>query len=52
MCNGALVTKAEAAGFDVLLTADKNLSYQPTSKTSALARSPSWCCRRTAGLIC
>lgn len=28
LSNGKLVAKAEAAGFDVLLTADKNLSYQ------------------------
>jgi hypothetical protein len=26
--NGALLNAAEAAGFDVLLTTDKNLSYQ------------------------
>jgi predicted nuclease of predicted toxin-antitoxin system len=26
--NGALLTQAEAAGFDVLLTLDSNLSYQ------------------------
>ena len=28
MSNGTLVARAEAAGFDVLLTADRNLSYQ------------------------
>lgn len=36
--NGELLTAAEAAGFDVLITADKNIRYQQnlTSRTIAI----------------
>src|ERR1019366_16242 len=35
--NGALIAAAEAAGFEVLLTTDKNLRYQQNLKARKLA---------------
>jgi hypothetical protein len=35
--NGALLSQAEAAGFDVLITTDKNLKYQQNLSTRRLA---------------
>ncbi len=35
--NGELLSAAEAAGFDVLLTGDKNLSYQQNLKPRTIA---------------
>ncbi len=35
--NGALLTAAEAAGFDVLLTTDKNLRYQQNLEGRTIA---------------
>src|ERR1017187_9165554 len=37
LSNGDLLTVAEAAGFDVLLTADNNLSYQQNLKERQIA---------------
>lgn len=37
--NGALLQKAEAAGFDLLLKTDKNIAI---SRTLQAGRSPSW----------
>jgi len=35
--NGELLTRAEAAGFEVLVTTDKNLSYQQNLKSRRIA---------------
>jgi hypothetical protein len=35
--NGELLTKAEAAGFELLLTTDKNISYQQNLKGRRIA---------------
>jgi len=35
--NGALLSKAEAAGFDLLLTTDKNIRYQQNLKGRKIA---------------
>lgn len=35
--NGDLLTKAEAAGFEILLTTDKKISYQQNLKGRAIA---------------
>ena len=35
--NGELLTKAEAAGFDLLLTTDKNIQYQQNLKGRQIA---------------
>ena len=35
--NGDLLTRAEAAGFEVLVTTDKNLSYQQNLKSRRIA---------------
>ncbi|MEP7354443.1 MAG: hypothetical protein ABI824_14550 [Acidobacteriota bacterium] len=35
--NGELLTQAEAAGFDVMLTADKNICYQQNLKNRRIA---------------
>jgi hypothetical protein len=37
LANGELLTVAEAAGFDVFLTADKNLRYQQNLTTRKIA---------------
>ncbi len=37
LSNGQLLYAAQAAGFDLLLTADKNLAYQQNLKGRALA---------------
>ena len=37
LSNGELLSAAEAAGFDVLLTADQGFSYQQNIKTSKIA---------------
>ena len=37
LTNGDLIAAAEAAGFDVLITADKNLEYQQNMATRHLA---------------
>lgn len=37
MSNGALLAAAEEAGFDVLLTADKNMAYQQNLSTRKIA---------------
>jgi len=37
LSNGELLKAAEAAGFHVLLTADKNLAYQQNLKERAIA---------------
>ncbi len=47
--NGALLDAAERAGFDVMVTGDKNLSYQQISKTCRAANSPWSCCRQSTG---
>jgi len=39
--NGELLTAAEAAGFEVILTTDRNLRYQQNLRTLRAARS-SW----------
>jgi len=44
--NGELLRLAEQAGFDVLVTADKNIASNRTLRT---AESPSWCLGRTGG---
>jgi hypothetical protein len=43
--NGALLDAAEAAGFDVLVTTDKNLSYQQNLRWPVSA--PRWRTRRS-----
>src|SRR6516165_6272646 len=46
LSNGELLAKAEAAGFDVLLTADKNIRYQQSLKGRKIAiiviGNPAW----------
>ncbi len=37
LSNGDLLTEAEAAGFDVFLTADKNIRYQQNLKGGKIA---------------
>lgn len=37
LANGELLNAAEAAGFDVLLTAGKNLAYQQNLKNQKIA---------------
>ena len=37
LANGALIAAVEAAGFDVLLTTDKNIRYQQNLKNRSLA---------------
>ena len=37
LANGALIEAVEAAGFDVLLTTDKNIRYQQNLKNRSLA---------------
>jgi hypothetical protein len=37
MANGELIAAAEAAGFEVLLTTDKNLRYQQNIKNQKIA---------------
>jgi hypothetical protein len=37
LANGALIAAAEAAGFEVLLTTDKNLRYQQNIKDRKIA---------------
>ncbi len=37
LVNGALLSAAEAAGFEVLITTDKNLSYQQNLATRKIA---------------
>jgi len=41
--NGALLDAAEAAGFDVLVTTDKNLSYQQNLSARKLGLRPLFC---------
>jgi hypothetical protein len=36
LANGALLKAAEEAGFDLLLSTDKNIQYQQTSKVAEL----------------
>ena len=45
--NGELLNEAEAAGFEVLITTDKNLSYQ---QNLLAARLRSWCWARGDGV--
>jgi hypothetical protein len=46
LSNGDLLTEAERAGFDVLLTADKNIRYQQNLTTRTIAivvlSTPQW----------
>src|SRR5580700_11965948 len=46
LSNGDLLTEAERAGFDVLLTADKNIRYQQNLATRRIAlvvlSTPQW----------
>lgn len=46
MANGQLLTRAEQAGYDVLITTDQNLRYQQNLSTRQIAilvlRSTSW----------
>jgi hypothetical protein len=46
LSNGDLLTEAERAGFDVLLTADKNIRYQQNLTTRKIAivvlSTPQW----------
>jgi len=46
LTNGELLAEAEKAGFDVLLTADKNMRYQQNLTTRRMAlvvlRTPQW----------
>ena len=46
LSNGDLLTQAERAGFDVLLTADKNMRYQQNLASRRIAfvvlRTPQW----------
>ena len=41
LSNGDLLTVAEEAGFDLLLTADKNIRYQQNLEGRRIARNPS-----------
>jgi len=61
LSNGDLLTAAETAGFDVLLTTDKNLRYQQhlTGRTIAIVvlRAPQWpieprTCAQIAAAVC
>jgi hypothetical protein len=49
LANGELLRVAEAAGFDVLLTADNSIAYQQTSRPG---KSPSWFSIATGGVWC
>jgi len=41
--NGELISAAEAAGFEVLLTTDKNLRYQQNLSARTARVQPQWC---------
>jgi predicted nuclease of predicted toxin-antitoxin system len=46
LSNGSLIAVAEAAGYEVLLTADETFAI---SRIWRIARSPSWCSAQTIG---
>ena len=42
LTNGELISKAQEAGYDVLLTTDKNLFYQQSHATRTIALVVAW----------
>ena len=49
LTNGDLLSVAETAGFEILITADKNMRYQHNLEGRRIA---SWCSARRNGPLC